>query len=599
MSDLLRLPLELLSCVVQYLVQADDLHDHLSLSRTCKDLYATLWVDSADMWKIVWKELYDDSPVVSDQTHNGMLCSEVYKETIKSRMKTLQLTRGIATKLGHTTHPSEQGDDPDLYHAEHKTQRRRKTPKQAYALSPNAYLNTMMALVDLAHGLGDKNAHWVQSATTSEFWAHAIHLWFSKATVGGGPLRASHMYHAPATLCKLFDVLAKVATADPSLLRGLYCNSYGSFSHVRRLLINTPNDRFSRRLILEAQSRSWFPWSVCHVFFLTLFCGPGVALHPTSPVPWPPLVPVIPSWFNQGIQPTSIKPIPLIPPYRSRVERLQQQVHQGQSPRTKSYPMSGRWTGYYAYQTFLPYVNNAVPMDDEDDVVSDYGADNDDSATYESDDLQSDEERPLRTGITRGQEFAMRGLKVDRRMIVDLVDGTTDWLDPFERLAGRATGSQNRNTTADSEPLYLSSDIDAMVLSATDESFLSNVALRKNLADEDDLNHRRNWGHQRVFSGRGHDAVGDFGIRGIVSEKTGLVRMIKTYFSASQLEFVRGRQFFEFGNQPHQLASHPRTGLLRWCYRGHVDPEGEGPGVVGLWYDEEVSGPFWLYRVSS
>ncbi|KAF9980107.1 hypothetical protein BGZ75_008818 [Mortierella antarctica] len=523
MSDLLRLPLELLSCVVQYLVQADDLHDHLSLSRTCKDLYATLWVDSADMWKIVWKELYDDSPVVSDQTHNGMLCSEVYKETIKSRMKTLQLTRGIATKLGHTTHPSEQGDDPDLYHAEHKTQRRRKTPKQAYALSPNAYLNTMMALVDLAHGLGDKNAHWVQSATTSEFWAHAIHLWFSKATVGGGPLRASHMYHAPATLCKLFDVLAKVATA----------------------------------------------------------------------------VPVIPSWFNQGIQPTSIKPIPLIPPYRSRVERLQQQVHQGQSLRTKSYPMSGRWTGYYAYQTFLPYVNNAVPMDDEDDVVSDYGADNDDSATYESDDLQSDEERPLRTGITRGQEFAMRGLKVDRRMIVDLVDGTTDWLDPFERLAGRATGSQNRNTTADSEPLYLSSDIDAMVLSATDESFLSNVALCKNLADEDDLNHRSNWGHQRVFSGRGHDAIGDFGIRGIVSEKTGLVRMIKTYFSASQLEFVRGRQFFEFGNQPHQLASHPRTGLLRWCYRGHVDPEGEGPGVVGLWYDEEVSGPFWLYRVSS
>ncbi|KAF9287852.1 hypothetical protein BGZ68_001201 [Mortierella alpina] len=592
MSGFLRLPPELLSCIIQYLVQADDLQDYLSLSRTCKDMHATLCADSADMWKIVWKELYDDTPEPADQIDNDVLNSEVYKESIKSRMKTLQLSRGIATKLGQITHPSKR----DLYFGEYKKQPHRKTPKPVYALSPEAYLNTIMALIDLAHGLGDKNVHWVQGASTSEFWAHAIHLWFSKAAVGGGPLRASHAYHGPATLCKLFDILAKIATNDPSILRGLYCNSYGSFSHLRRLLFNPPKDRFSRRLALEPQSRSWFPWSVCHVFFLTLFCGPEVTLEPSSPIPWPPPLAIIPSWFNQGIQPISIKPIPLIPPHRSRLGQLHRRAHQGHSQRNKSYAMGGRWTGYYAYQIFLPHINNAVPMDEEDDVVSsDY-----DSEEFESDDLQPDDERrPLRTGITRGQEYAVRGLKVDRRMVIDFVDGTTDWLDPYERSVGRAARPQDCKTTTQPAPLYLSNDIDAMVMTATDESFLPKVTTRENLADEDDLTHRSNWGHQRVFSGRGHDAIGEFGIRGIVSEKTGLVRMVKAYFSASQLEVVRGRQFFEFGNQLHQLAPHPRTGLLRWSYRGHVDPDGEGPGIVGLWYDDEVCGPFWLYRVSS
>ncbi|KAF9956383.1 hypothetical protein BGZ70_009915 [Mortierella alpina] len=518
LPGLLRLPPELLSCVVQFLVRADDFQDYLSLSRTCKDLYATLWTDSADMWKIVWKTLYDDTPEVADQTENENLHSALYKESIKSRMRTLQLTRGIATKLGQTTRPSEQ-DDPDLYQGGYKKQQRKKTRKQAYALSPGAYLKTMTALVNLAHGLGDKNAHWIQIATTSEFWAHAIHLWFSKSTVGGGPLRACHEYHEPATLCKLFDILAKVATT----------------------------------------------------------------------------VPVIPSWFNQGIKAISIKPIPLIPPFRSRSGYLQQRVHQERSQRTKGYVMSGRWTGYYAYQIFVPHVN-AVLMDDEDDVVSDYDSDGDDSAAYESDDLELDEERPLRSGITRGQEYAVRGLKVDRRMIVDLVDGTMDWLEPYELLVGRAAASQDPKR---SEPLYLSSDIDARVLAATDKSFLRRVESREFLADEDDLDDRSNWGHQRVFSGRGQDAIGEFGIRGIVSEQTGLVRMIKTYFSASQLEVVRGMQFFEFGNQPHQLPPHPRTVLLRWSYRGHVDPDGEGPGILGLWYDNEVYTPGTLvYEVN-
>ncbi|KAF9566831.1 hypothetical protein EC968_003574 [Mortierella alpina] len=537
-SGLLRLPLELLSCVVQFLVQAGDFRDYLNLGQTCKDLHATLLADSADMWKIVWKELYDDIPEVADRTDNEALSSEMYKNTIKSRMETLQLTRGIATRLGQSTRSSGQDNPRLVSYDEYERQQRRKSPKQVYASSPQAYLDTMMALIDLAHGLGDKNTYWVQRATTSEFWAHAIHLWFSKATVGGGPLRASHVYHEPATLCKLFDVIAKLATTE-------------------------------------------------------------VALHSTCPVPWPPPVPVIPSWFNQGIQPNSIKPIPLIPPYQSGLSDLQQRPHQGRSLRCKNYSMNGCWTGYYAYQTFLPHVNTAVPMDDEDDVVSDPNSDEEDSAAYESDDLQSVEERrPSRTGITIGQEYAVRGLKVDRRMIVDLVDGTTDWLDPYERLVGRAAASQDRNATAPSAPLYLSSDIDAMVLTAADKSFLSKLMTSENLSDKDDLNHRSNWAHQRLFSGRGHDAIGEFGIRGIVSELTGLVRMIKTYFSASQLEAVRGRQFFEFGNQPHQLAPYPRTGLLRWSYRGHVDPDGEGPGIVGLWYDDEVSGPFWLYRVS-
>ncbi|CAO3571567.1 unnamed protein product [Mortierella alpina] len=580
---LLRLPLELLSCVVQYLVQADDFQDYLSLSRTCKDLYASLWADSADIWKIVWRALYDDTPEVADQTNYRNLHSEMYKDSIKSRMRTLQLTRGIATRLGQTTRPSEQ-DDPDLYQGGRKLRYEYLEKCWLFMRTPS---------------IGDKNAHWVQIATTSEFWAHAIHLWFSKTTIGGGPLRVSHVYHDPATLCKLFDVLAKVATTDPSLLQALYRNSYGSFSHVRRLLFNTPNNQFSRRLVLGPQSRSWFPWSMCHVFFLTLFCGPRVALLPTSSTPWPPLVPVIPSWFNQGIQAISIKPIPLIPPYRSRSGLLQQRGHQERSQRTKGYGMSGRWTGYYAYQIFIPHVNNAIPLDNEDDVASDYDSGSDDSAAYESDDLQLDEERPLRSGITRDQEYAVRGLKVDRRMIVDLLDGTSDWLEPYERLVGRAVASQDPKTTARPEPLYLSSGIDAMVLAATDKSFLRRVESFEFLADEDDLHDRNNWGHQRVFSGRGHDAIGEFGIRGIVSEQTGLVRMIKSYFSASQLEVVRGMQFFEFGNQPHQLAPHPRTGLLRWCYRGHIDPDGEGPGIVGLWYDNEVSGPFWLYRVSS
>ncbi|KAF9162654.1 hypothetical protein DFQ26_003367 [Actinomortierella ambigua] len=46
----------------------------------------------------------------------------------------------------------------------------------------------------------------------------------------------------------------------------------------------------------------------------------------------------------------------------------------------------------------------------------------------------------------------------------------------------------------------------------------------------DDLHRRRNWRHQTLFSGHGRDACGYFGIRGVLSQRTGFVRFIKTYF---------------------------------------------------------------------
>ncbi|KAF9972346.1 hypothetical protein BGZ73_004557 [Actinomortierella ambigua] len=46
----------------------------------------------------------------------------------------------------------------------------------------------------------------------------------------------------------------------------------------------------------------------------------------------------------------------------------------------------------------------------------------------------------------------------------------------------------------------------------------------------DDLRRRRNWRHQTLFSGHGRDACGYFGIRGVLSQQTGFVRFIKTYF---------------------------------------------------------------------
>ncbi|KAG0228831.1 hypothetical protein BGW42_001911 [Actinomortierella wolfii] len=46
----------------------------------------------------------------------------------------------------------------------------------------------------------------------------------------------------------------------------------------------------------------------------------------------------------------------------------------------------------------------------------------------------------------------------------------------------------------------------------------------------DDLRRRSNWRHQILFSGHGRDACGHFGIRGTLSERTGLIRFIKTYY---------------------------------------------------------------------
>jgi hypothetical protein len=60
-AAIMDLPIEVLACIVQYLVQADDLQDLLHLSQTCRVLHHDLWSSSSDIWPYIWTVLYGDN----------------------------------------------------------------------------------------------------------------------------------------------------------------------------------------------------------------------------------------------------------------------------------------------------------------------------------------------------------------------------------------------------------------------------------------------------------------------------------------------------------------------------------------------------------
>ncbi|KAG0207067.1 hypothetical protein BGX28_001610 [Mortierella sp. GBA30] len=598
-SHIELLPLELLANIVQYLTRADDLRDHLNLAQTCRNLYTRLWADdSKDMWQIVWRELYDD-PVTTkcqegnNQSSRSLRLANIYKALIKERMEILRLTRVFAKQLmhGRPTHcqSSKIARDAGQYRGRCKGSDSTTTrvERELLVMSLEGRMDLIKALVDIAKDLGDKNVFWVQSVSTPGFWSYAIEQWFVKSR----PRSLHHAYQEPRMLCRIFDILATIATTDPHILIGLYCNKFNSFHCLRGLLFRD-EDPSLHELFIETMQLSWFSYSLCQVFFMVLFCGPTIALRRNHTVPWReaglPQHRLLPSWFNLGERAEVLKPIPLIPPYHSGPKLVQEKkLRQLSCDSTTRYAITGPWSGYYAYQLFNRDVSSDEGMDDN----------------YSSDDGLSDGEPSNRSGMTQGQEYAARGLKLDGRMSIQLVEWTTDSLQLGQCDRCISVGPrQGAGGSAGSSPFYLSCERDAEAFKSTDfaeERPGLDSAHDNDENDEDNLEVRGNWGHQRVFSGRGEDAIGKFGIRGLVSERSGLVRMVKCYFSPEQLDAVRDRLLFEFGSEPYQLAHKPRADLLLWYYRGHVDPEGEGPGIVGIWYapDHEVSGPFWMYRL--
>jgi len=272
---------------------------------------------------------------------------------------------------------------------------------------------------------------------------------------------------------------------------------------------------------------------------------------------------LVPSWFNFGDSTEAVKPIPLIA-LPKRFSPLEIPVP------NNMFSLNGKWTGYYAYREFDPTVESESEDEDEFDQLLN--------------------QRP-----PRDLEYSVRGLRLDRRMKVDLVCWTTE---SVERGTYRPGG----------DPLYLHNMTDLRAMQEVDRCFLvARSCCTDHQSDAhvdcDDLNQSVNWQHQRIFSGRGRDEIGDFGIRGIISERTGLVRMIKNYFSidpqlpSSGVSNGQNRSLLvEFGSGHDRMSFDLNGETIVWYYRGRMETR-EGPGILGLWYDEDVSGPFFFYTV--
>jgi hypothetical protein len=291
----------------------------------------------------------------------------------------------------------------------------------------------------------------------------------------------------------------------------------------------------------------------------------------------------VPSWFNMGDDAEDILPIPLIGP-PSRPNRLRSRVLN-----KMDFSLTGRWTGYYAYREFDP--------------------------TADSED-EEEEEGGFEISLTRRQrpprdlEHSVRGLRLDRRMNLDIFGWTS------ESTEG---GLYDPRSSVEGEPLYLQNMTDLHAMQEVDRCFLvsrqttsvnSGEGKTESEEDCDDLNLSQNWQHQRIISGLGCDAIGEFGIRGIISERTGLVRMVKNYLifapqppqssssSSSGSSSSRASPFIVFGPEVGRMSYDLNGETIVWYYRGMMETR-DGPGILGLWYDEDVSGPFWLYSIGS
>ncbi|KAF8978712.1 hypothetical protein BGZ46_006215 [Entomortierella lignicola] len=571
--ELLRLPVEVIAEVVQYIVEADDLSGYLHLCKTCRLLYVSLWVETAEIWRSLYRALYD--PVINN-TDSEIEIGEAstwsdseygqYKKVIKGRLLAMKELKIIGMRLDENVVPWRTLPG-------YGTQRHLK-PDTNQCVKKNSSWPTVRLpkVTHVTHAL------WVLTRIGAD------HCMIRLTTFDEKP------FYSAETISKLYEIIAKIAVIDPPVLSALYRNEYESFRYIRTTLLRHEIRTIHSLLMINMSGlgyRQCFPWPMCHVFFIILFCGPSILANEaldcsSKKIPGQEtdghgvgaiLRQAVPSWFNLGNSADNITPIPLTSPERIIKLTRQQLSNAGVED---SIMMAGEWTGYYAYSVFASNDQSDEENDNDDDEL-------------------------VAVGIQRlnpDLEYAARGIRVDKRMTFRLVDWTTDTLKNGYGGSNRKTSTETNGQVKSSKPLYLNSEKDAQVVNVADNYFRgASFKLKREVQDPDlyvdDLTDRANWGHQRVFSGRGQDAIGEFGIRGFVSERSGLVRMVKSYFNPDFQALVKDRVYFEFGDQPHQLQYDLRGNCVAWYYRGYIGSE----GVIGLWYDDDVSGPFWIYRL--
>ncbi|KAF9208378.1 hypothetical protein BGZ49_008963 [Haplosporangium sp. Z 27] len=504
--ELLRLPVEVIAEVVQYIVEADDLSDYLHLCKTCRLLYVSLWVETAEIWRSLYRVLYD--PVINN-TDSEIEIGEAstwsdseygqYKKVIKGRLLAMKELKIIGMRLNENVVPWRTLPG-------YGTQRRLKPDTNQCVNKKSSWPTVRLPKVThVTHAL------WVLTRIGAD------HCMIRLTTFDEKP------FYSAETISKLYEIIARIA-----------------------VIANEALDCSSKKIPGQETDGH----------------GVGAILRRA-----------VPSWFNLGNSADNITPIPLTSPERIIKLTRQQQSNAGVED---CIMMAGEWTGYYAYSVF---------------------ASNDQS----DEENANDDDELVAVGIQRlnpDLEYAARGIRVDKRMTFRLVDWTTDALKNGYGGSNRKISTETNGQVKASKPLYLNSEKDAQVVNVADNYFRgASFKLKREVQDPDlyvdDLTDRANWGHQRVFSGRGQDAIGEFGIRGFVSERSGLVRMVKSYFNPDFQALVKDRVYFEFGDQPHQLQYDLRGNCVAWYYRGYIGSE----GVIGLWYDDDVSGPFWIYRL--
>ncbi|KAG0333708.1 hypothetical protein BG004_000729 [Podila humilis] len=741
------IPFEILCEIVPYLVASNTLADLFHLSQTCKDLHASLWLTSSDIWRVVWNCLYDELEQGQQQQNEHKtrvpkttalttITSEQGKEPkgSKSGRKKRERDNSIISKSSNSNinndniHNSSDhaGDNRAIienktnkYKAglRHRLQVFRDLEGIGQALHADAvpwdtiaygYTNGLMGLPEnqKRYSSGEiASAVWNMICIAEEHvWAYAVYLLYryedqEKSSVE----EICPMFGKPTTLCKFYHALAQISAVDPYVLEAIYRDRYESFRYLRGSVFRREDGCSFGRLAIEQIPRLWFPWSISQVVYTVLFCGPsilqyqdrlrlggiGTSLNLSSEIVninnnnnisnndtdtdnesnhtdnsatttssaysmtlAGPLVTSrrtgsdwAPSWFNFGTAAHLIRPLPLTVP------------HSTKNALPFSHPLcstrlAGHWTGYYAYS---------------DEESSDLAA------------LQR----------TTRPEYACRGIALDTRMKIVIVDWTvsscaaTLTSPSVRRDQEKKKKKRDDDDAADQgggdEPLYLSSALDVQAFLMIDRYFMPfrQGASRRHLIDDDDdeddywpseegdmdgegdnindddyddeldslddITDENQWGYQRIFSGRGHDIFGEFGVRGIISERTGLVRMVKNYLrqlgetvdpdgptpfeAAAALalegsygqdavvgeeaeEEERRRAYLEFGPHRGQLTYRLNSESSVWYYRGQLSPRGQrdeqenkdsarcgnGRAIQGLWFTEVDSGPIWIYR---
>ncbi|KAF9420901.1 hypothetical protein BGZ94_008990 [Podila epigama] len=631
-----QLPVEILGEMAKYLVAADTISDLLHLGQTCKELYASIWHPSSDIWRIVWAGLYDElAPVHTTKTETTAMRTTTttmtqdndattelnafdsrrplyaYKDNLRKRFCLFRDLKCIGQALVEETLPwmtiayeYPKGGNPS------------KNANQKI-WTPEDIAPVLMDMLLVAAEHVTMNLYWIRKLVVSDVWAYSIYLLY-RETANGSLTDLYPRFGTPETLCRFYHVMASVAAVDPYILDAVYKDRFESFKYIRGSVFRREDGCSYGRLAVGQIPRLWFPWSICQIFYTVLFCGPsivqyveqkqqqqqqqqqhqprGLAFRQTNvSSEWTP------SWFNFGTGRNLITPLPLAAPLRNQGQLLYNDS--SSSAKCNRTGLAGHWSGYYAYS-------------DEDgaDLVS----------------LQR---------ATR-PEFACRGISLDARMTLILVDWTTESsVASSSPLTMPIGSSRSRGSVGRAEgprPLYLSSSLDVEAFKLVDQYFMpfgegSTItddpsAPDVRLPQVDDLDDPSQWRYQRIFSGRGIDFFGEYGVRGIISERTGLVRMVKYYFrqhdvqggadgddnedipmilvppTSSRMTSLsakqeRWRAFVEFGTQPGQLKW--ALGPSVWYYRGQrmaETRESQGAGIQGLWFTDVDSGPFWLYK---